>query len=512
MVTRRILIKIHLHNEYKLNTNPHIINESAKFTRDMIWVALSQIITAALGILLLPILTKSYSTEAYGIWTQVNVTNALIVPVLMLALDTAVITFLAGEEDHIKRRRSLGGMFSAILIFAVIMFVIVNIFAHQLSNLIFNNPSYTHFVLLTFLWTFVDCVFAFFISYMRARRQIIKLSFIQVGLYVGHVIVIVCLVPLGIGLEWVIAWIILADTLFAIGTMFLIARQDGFPTLNFTGIMKFLSFALPQVPAVLLMWIIASSDRFFITHFLGLSKTGIYSSSDLIGAMETLVYTPIAYVLFPVISKAWEQHKKDNVQNYIEYSTKLFLTLAIPAAVGLSMLSQPLLRIITTSEYLVGWQLVLLVSVGTIFQGLFQINIYLIYLIKQTKWIPLIATVCAVISASLNYVLVPRIGIIGGAVSTCVSYFMLASIYFLWARKIIAYKIDLLFLGKVIVASFLIVLFLHYFKATNILDIIFDAIAGIVIFVLAIFLLRAFSEQDKKLIKESLSGFIPRRH
>lgn len=475
----------------------------------MIWVALSQIITTALGIILLPVLTKSYSTATYGMWTQINVTNGLIVPVLMLALDTALITFLAGEEDKTKRRRSLGAMLGAIIIFSAFVIVITNIFASQLSKFIFNNPSYTHFILLTFLWTAVDAILAFLIAYLRARRQIMKLSFIQIGLYIGHVILIIALAPLGFGLEWIITWIILIDLLFGTITFLLIIRQEGFPKPNFIGIKKFMLFSLPQVPAVLLIWIIASSDRFFITHFLGLSKTGIYGCNDLLGTMVALLYTPIAYILFPTISKAWEQNQKAVVSSYLEYATKLFLMLAIPTIVGLAMLSQPILKIFTGSTYLAGWQLIVLVSVGTAFQGLFQINVFLIYLVKKTQWIPLISAVAAIFSVAINYVLVPRIGIIGGAISTLVAYFILAAIYFIWAMKIIRYNIDFMFLGKVLIATLPIALFLHYLKVNSVLGIILGAIGGTAIFIVAVFLLKALSEQDKRLIKQSLKGLIP---
>jgi O-antigen/teichoic acid export membrane protein len=488
------------------------MGKSTKFTRDMIWVALSSIFTTALSIILLPILTKSYSATTYGIWTQVNVTNGLIIPVLMLAFDTAVITFLSGEKGNIEKRRSLGSMFSIILVFSFCVFPIIIIFARQLSDFIFNNPSYVTFVILTFIWTFVDTEYSFFISYLRARRKILKLSLIQAGMSLSHLIVIILFTSLGFGLEVILIWIIIIDLLFAVSTLFIITREEGFPLLNFTGAREFISFSVPSVPAGLLMWIIASSDRFFITHFLGLSQAGVYSCSDLLGGMIALFYTPIVYVLFPAISKAWEQNQKDDVKHYLEYSTKLFLALSIPATVGLTMLSQQILKIITTSEYLVGWQLVLLVSIGTIFFGLYQINVYSIYLVKKTKWIPVVAAICTIISAAINYFLVPRIGIIGGAISTVVSYFSLACIVFIWARKFINHGFNFVFIVKICLATIPMAIFLYFIKISGITRIILAIIGGTVIFAFFTFLLRVFTQPDKELIKQTITGLFPRKH
>jgi O-antigen/teichoic acid export membrane protein len=271
-------------------------------------------------------------------------------------------------------------------------------------------------------------------------------------------------------------------------------------------------FSIPQIPTGLLIWITASSDRFFITHYIGLTETAIYSCSDLLGAMIGLFSFPICFVLLPVVSKAWEQNRRDDVKNYFEYSIKIFLTLAIPGAVGLAMLAEPVLKIITTSEYLAGWQLVLLVSIGTIYQSLASIFVFTVYLVEKTKWIPLASLISAIISICANYYLIPRIGIIGGAVATIASYFVLASIYFIWTRKIVTLSINILYLVKVVFATMPMALFLYCLKADSVLRIILVIIGGTVIFALSIFLLRPFTEQDKKLITRVLGGLIPWLH
>jgi O-antigen/teichoic acid export membrane protein len=169
-----------------MGINPRPINESAKFTRNIIWVALSQVITSALSIFILPALTKSYSQASYGIWTQVNVTTGLLAPALTLQFGSAVARFLAGEQNKNKRLHSLGSMFNAILIVSTIAFISLIIFATQISNFLFGSPAYVHFVVLTFLWTFADALFAFFASYLRARQPPSMFIFIPYDCYRCH--------------------------------------------------------------------------------------------------------------------------------------------------------------------------------------------------------------------------------------------------------------------------------------------------------------------------------------
>jgi len=152
----------------------------------------------------------------------------------------------------------------------------------------------------------------------------------------------------------------------------------------------------------------------------------------------------------------------------------------------------------------------LLVALGTIFLGIYQMNVYVILLVKQTKWLPLMIGVAAATNAGINIALIPRIGIMGAAISTIVSYFVLAAIVTLWARKAVGYEIDLKFLGKVIIATLAMACCLRFIPASSIWGIILAMIAGAAIFALGLFLSRAFSREDRRLIRQAISGLSPR--
>ncbi len=463
---------------------------------------MSQLVTSLMGIISLPLLTKTYTSETYGVWTQVNVTVGLTVPILTLQFGTSVVRFLAGEGNTIIRRRSMGAMLYAILIVDCLTLIITNSLAPQISIFLFNSSSYTIFVRITSLWISFESLFAFFLSYLRARGKMKQVSLLLIAVSVVKGVFIVSLAILGLDLEWIIISMVSIELFFALVVIFLIVRDEGFPPLNFEGIGKFLAFSVPQIPTTVLGWAIAGGDRYIITHFLDLSQTGIYSTSNLLGGLVSLFCSPINYVLLPAVSRAWEQNRNKDVKEYFEYSIKLFLTMAIPGATGLALLSQPLLKILTTSEYLVGSELVLFVAVGAIFSGIFGMNVYTVYLLKQTKWLPFMMAAATATNIGLNLTLTPNIGILGAAISNIVSYFMLSVIIFVWVRKKFNYSFHLRYLSKVIIATLIMAVFLYYFKAGSVLSIISAAIFGIAIFSVVLLFLRAFSEQDKRLIKK----------
>ena len=280
-----------------LGKSPESISESRKFFGDIAWVALSQVFTSFLGIITLPALTKTYTTADFGIWAQVSATVSLAVPLLTLQFGSTVVRFLAGESDKNKRRRSLGTMLGAILIFTCLTLTVTSLLARQFSSFLFANSSYTNFVYLTFLWTFIDSLFTFFIAYQRAMRRMKRLSLIQAAFSASKMGGIVLLARSGIALPWVIACMILIESAFTLALFFVVIHEEGFPAPNFSGIRLFLVFSIPQIPSGILLWIIESSDRYFITHFLNLSQTGIYSTSNTLGGLIALFYAPISFVL-----------------------------------------------------------------------------------------------------------------------------------------------------------------------------------------------------------------------
>lgn len=490
--------------------NSQTTTETQKFTSDVVWVAISRVLISLTGIIILSTLTKSFTSDTYGIWIQVNVTVGLLTPILTLHLGTAVVRFLAGEEEREKRRQAFSAMLWSVLAFSCLALLISVLLRQSLSIFLFASPQYATFIPLTFLWSLVETLFQFSLSYLRARGKIKRLSIVRIALSAMRVILIVVLAIAGYSLGWIIACLIAIEALFMVAVFGVIIREIGFPKPALGGLKGYLAFSVPQIPSGMLIWIISASDRYFITHFLNLSQVGIYSASYSLGNLISFFYMPIGFVLLPTVSKFWEGGKPLMVKNYFKYSTRVFLFLAIPAAAGLYILSQPLLSILTTSEYMVGGSLVLLVSLGAVLFGIYNLNVYIIYLVQQTKWLPLMVAVAAVINVGINVVLIPQIGIIGAAISTIVSFFVLAVIVTVRARRAISYKIEFKFLSKVVAATLVMAFCLKFIEINSVLGIVLAIIAGAAIFGLGIFLSRAFSREDRRLIREALTGLNPR--
>lgn len=492
--------------------NAQAVPESQKFTSDAIWVAVSQMLIFFAGLITLPILTKSYSSELFGVWAQINVTVGLLASILILQLSTACVRFLAAEKDKERLRLAFGTMLWPIVIFSFVMCLISFFLRQNLTMLLFTSSKYIPFVPLTFLWASMVALFDFLLSYLRAKGKIKRLSLINTALTVIRMGLIVVLAMAGYSLFWIVTGLVAIEALFVVIVLGIIIREIGLPGISIERVQlkKYFAFSIPHISGGFLFWIVNSSDRYLITHFLSLSQTGIYSVSYTLGSLISFFFIPIGFVLLPTLSKLWDHKELSRVRNYFENSLKFFLSLAIPSVVGLYVLSQPLIYFLTTSEYMVGGVLVLFVAMGVLFYGLYSLNAHLIYLNQKQSWWILIDSIGAFANICINIVLIPKVGIIGAAISTFISFTLLGIITSFWAKKVIEYTISLKFLSKVVLAALLMGLCINFIKVSSILDIVLTMIAGIVIFGFGLFLTRAFSKEDKNLIKEQFSYLNPK--
>ncbi len=484
----------------------HPVTEPQKFAGDLFWVAASNLTVPLVGLITLPALTKNYPAATYAVWIQSVFVVWLISFVLNLGLGNAVVRFLAAEDDRPMRRRALGAMLWPTLAFACLIIISSMFLRQDLSKILFATPEYAYLVPLIFLWAALEAVFSLLISYLLARRRIKRMSILQVSLTVFKMAVIVIMAVAGYSLGWIMGCVLAGETIL-VGVVFgMTVREIGWPWPALTGLKGYLAFSIPLMPSGVLFWAISASDRYFITNLLNLSQAGIYSASFSICTLMSVFYSPIQVALFPVLSRLWEQKQQSKVRNYLEYSNKLFLALAIPGAAGLYILSQPLLGILTTPDYMAGGGLVLLIALAIILSGLFQINVFVILLVQKTKWLmPIIAT-AAVANIGVNLALIPLIGIIGAAISGVVSYLILAVAVIVWARKVIGFAIGIKFLTKVIIGASLMAVCVSFIQISGIFGIVAVAIAGVIIFSLWMWLVRAFSTEDWKLIKEIILG------
>lgn len=193
--------------------------------------------------------------------------------------------------------------------------------------------------------------------------------------------------------------------------------------------------------------------------------------------------------------------KLGQVKEYMQHSIKYFLILAIPYLFGILYLAPFILKSLATEEFVTSRFLILLIVTGYIFYGLGQIVNTITYLKEKTHFMPFILGTSAALNLGLNFLFIPRFGIIGAAFTTFLSYILIATIYLFLAKKWFPINFEYITSIKAIISALIMVFFLTRFTPKNILETLIIIFIGSLIYFGCMLIIKGIGLYEWILIK-----------
>lgn len=452
---------------------------------------------------MLPLLTKNLSIENYSIWVQINITTSLIIAFASLGLPYTMVRYLSG----IKNKRETAASFYSIVILVIISSFVVSllfyILATPLANFLFGGNVII--AKITSIIIFFTCINSIFITYFRTFRQMKRYSIFTILQTYLNLFIASYLAISGYGIVEIVFGVLITQIITLVIISSVIINEIGLKSPKTGNLREYLSFGIPTIPGNLSSWIVDASDRYVIGILIGIIFVGYYNPGYTLGGIIAMFLAPFSFLLPSVLPKYYDKNQFDKVETFLKYSLKYFLLLAIPATFGLSILSKPLLLILTTptiaSE---GYIITPFVCISQILFGLYGIMINTLVLNYKTKIIAIVWFIAAIFNLGLNIILVPIIGIIGAAISTLLAYTIVFLIIYYYSQKYFHIKIDLIFIFKSIIASGIMSIFIIFTNPYNLLNIVGVVLLSIIIYSLVLFLLKGIEINEINLFKKLL--------
>ncbi len=193
----------------------------------------------------------------------------------------------------------------------------------------------------------------------------------------------------------------------------------------------------PLILSGIMITIYMRIDQIMIKHMMTNKDVGLYSSAVKLSEIWYFIPTIITSSLFPAIINAKQKNEElftKRVQNLYD----LVFWLAIIVAIPVSIFSKQIITIIFGEEYQMAYKVLAI----HIWQGIF-VSLG----VANSKWLiienlQIVGTLNAIVGAlsnvALNLILIPKMGIIGAAIATIISYGLAVfffQIFFKKARK-----------------------------------------------------------------------------
>ncbi|MFA4646579.1 oligosaccharide flippase family protein [Pyrococcus kukulkanii] len=480
-------------------------SERTLFIKHLGLLGLTNVVNTLIGIMLIPIFTKGRPLEDYGTWVQINVSLTLIPGLTCLGLPYTLVRYIAGEKDKSKTREAVYSIFFVVL---AVNAVLAPLFAYLIIKYFGNNEL--RLVPIFAILLFIQAISAVGWNYLRALQKIRKYSILMIlqnlltGAGVGYAIVN------GYGIYGALLALFAVRFLMLVILLYEIVSDLGVYMPRFTYMKEFLRFGLPTIPGNLSAWIVSSSDRYLIGYYLGVKYVGYYNPAYSLGSLLNFIIGPLGFLLPATLSKLYEEGKTDEVRLYLGYILKYYLIIAIPAVFGLSILAKPILTIFSTQEIAEKSYLVVpFVALGILFWGLYTLFVQIIVLLKQTENIGKIWMFSAFLNFVGNIILIPKLGIIGAAITTLISY--VTSFWYIWRISCQLWssnlfenlKISILkvLFATAVMSAVCICCSLTLELETSLFQIFFTGSMGLLSYVTMLFLLRVLTRQDIEIVK-----------
>lgn len=182
-------------------------------------------------------------------------------------------------------------------------------------------------------------------------------------------------------------------------------------------------------------------DKTMLGIMASTNAVGLYTGANNITRSAAGLLTCITNVSLPRISYYLENNKKEEAFRLIEDSGNIILMFAVPAAIGLACISKTVIVLVCGTEFEGAYSALMILAVDIIFSVYNNYWVWQIFLPLNKEKLVFTGTVCsALINLCLNFIWIPRYGILGAAGATLMAEIILTGLCIHWGKIVLGEK------------------------------------------------------------------------
>jgi len=389
-----------------------------------------------LHVFTLPLLTRVFSREQYGIFDALTVIGGLIIPIIILGTDSSIARFFYEiENNEIEKKKQL---VSQTLLFEIIFSITICACFYLNSRLILNfyldSIQYNHaFRVLLISIPFVILV--------RFSQNLLKWTFRRAKFLIisaGSIVSVLSLTIIFIlVLEREIIFIFYAQLIgmFLFSIIGLYFCKDFFVIpKNFKYILPQLKFGYPFMITCLITSLLPTLDRYFIAKYLNLRLLGIYAVGNKLSQFSQIAINGFQIAWGPLAYSIMKEDNKEKTYNKVFQYYSIFIALFI---FFLTLFSKQFILLFSTSEYLPAIYIMLPLILSKLILSASGISAVGIDLSKRTYYHVLSDSTGIAVTVTLILIFIKPLGLIGVA-----SSILIGRIVNVILKNYVAYKIN----------------------------------------------------------------------
>lgn len=382
--------------------------------------------------LLLPVYVVYLTPADYGILFLLAGIEAPAKLFFRWGIDGAFMRFWYDCEDEASRQRLASTLFFFLLAVNGVLVAALLALTPFLAARLLETPGYILALQLVLLNTFaIGFTFIpFHVLRMQNRpREFSALTFSRSAATL--VLRIVAVVGLGYG----VMGIVVTDLVVTAVLMAVMLRWFApliRPVFSTPVLRRSLAFGLPRVPHGFALQVMAVADRFILQKFRSVAEVGVYSMGVSFGLVPKIALGAFEYAWAPFY---YATSREPGAQRIFSTVTTYGVAALALMTAGLSAIAADLLLLMTTGDYAAAAGVVTWTAVGVFFYGVYLLTSIGLNITSQTRYYPLSTATGAAVNLLLNFVLIPRYGIMGAAWANGAAYAVQCAIAYRFAQQ-----------------------------------------------------------------------------
>jgi O-antigen/teichoic acid export membrane protein len=166
-------------------------------------------------------------------------------------------------------------------------------------------------------------------------------------------------------------------------------------------------------------------DTLLLGYFVSTGEVGVYRVVYPLGELMLVFLNSFSFMFLPFLSGLHADGDFGEMKRIYQAVTKWLFVLTFPVFLAWTLFPGVVIKTFFGSEYVGGSPALAVLGAGFFVHASIGLNSNTITSIGETKLIPIVNLIAAVINVGLNLVLIPRYSVFGAAVATAVSYFVL---------------------------------------------------------------------------------------
>lgn len=400
-----------------------------------------------LGLVSFPVLARLLSVRQYG-ELSLLLKMALLWTVLSKAgLQNAALRFLPEAEKEGRNRKQ--GYITTLLAESLLIsgaFCLLGFFLVYLHVFAISGAARTLIPLALGL-VVIRSIQPVLSGILRSEGRTLLFNLCEVlGKSLGIALSLLALFLLSVNLHYYLGGLLLAEAsvvlalllwLYKTGWINLAAVDRSFARRSFL-------FSTPLIAYELASVVLDSGDRLLIGHYLGFVQVGFYSAAYSIATYtEEVLMTPVNLALFPVYMKIWVAEGAPATARFLSRAFDLFFTAACGLTLLVLLTSHDLIALLASRKFLAAEHLLPVLVTGLLIYALHIFFNAALLIHRKTLVLTGVTAICCGLNIALNMLLLPRIGLMGAALATLVSYLVLVIAMAVASRRYLSFPIPL---------------------------------------------------------------------